>query len=206
MTAVRAPIHAFGLHTTRRGPRLAGATVGLLAVMCAAGCRGPVRSGERQATAQTAKAGAAAAAPTASSPTLRYRATVRVAGASGATWRVALAETEAARTRGLMFVRDLPEGHGMLFDMGVDDVHTFWMRNTYIPLDMVFLDRNLRVVGVVEAASPLSDDLRHVDAPSRYVLEVNAHEAGQRGLRPGVAVSVERDAPVAGEVGAGRAR
>ena len=74
---------------------------------------------------------------------------------------------------GLMYRSHLPEDAGMLFVMGSDGVWTFWMRNTLIPLDMIFIDRDLTVVGVVENAEPCTDTLRSVHRPSAYVLEVN---------------------------------
>jgi uncharacterized membrane protein (UPF0127 family) len=104
----------------------------------------------------------------------------------GLVLRVELARTEPERQRGLMFRQSLAGGHGMLFFMPGDDDWAFYMRNTYIPLDMVFIDRDWSVVGVLEAVPPLTEDLRTVGVPSRHVLELGAHEAGRAGIRPGV--------------------
>jgi uncharacterized membrane protein (UPF0127 family) len=60
----------------------------------------------------------------------------------------------------------------MLFLMGEESVHAFWMRNTLIPLDMIFIAKNMTIAGIVENAEPRTDTLRQVQAPSTYVLEV----------------------------------
>ena len=96
--------------------------------------------------------------------------------AGGRTVRVPveLARSPAQRTRGLMFRHKLPEQQGMLFLFDEQEVQSFWMQNTYIPLDMIFINEQMQIVGVVENAEPLTTTPRRVEAPSRYVLEVNA--------------------------------
>lgn len=104
-----------------------------------------------------------------------------------------LARRDADRERGLMFRTSLAEDAGMLFDFGgTRDVRHFWMHNTCVPLDMLFLDDDGFIVGIVENARPLDDTPRSVPCPSAYVLEVNAGwsrrhgvRAGQRALLPG---------------------
>lgn len=118
---------------------------------------------------------------------LRARGKLAVVGRSRPlVFDVELARTEEERNRGLMFRRQLPEGTGMLFFMPRDYDWAFWMRNTWIPLDMIFLDRDLVVVGVVPNVQPLREELQRCGAPSRHVLELAAHEAERHGLRPGV--------------------
>lgn len=85
---------------------------------------------------------------------------------------VELAVTELEHERGLMFRRHLEEGHGMLFIFKTDDDRTFWMKNTLIPLDMIFIGHDHRVVGIVADASPLTTTARDVGKPCRYVVEV----------------------------------
>jgi uncharacterized membrane protein (UPF0127 family) len=75
--------------------------------------------------------------------------------------------------RGLMFRQHLPLDAGMLFLMGEERDHTFYMRNTLIPLDMIFIGRDLTIAGIVENAEPKTETLRQVGKPSLYVLEVN---------------------------------
>jgi uncharacterized membrane protein (UPF0127 family) len=76
--------------------------------------------------------------------------------------------------RGLMYRRGMPEDRAMLFDLHVRDDHQFWMHNTCIPLDLMYIDEDGLIVGIVENAPTLDDTPRGVGCPSRYVLEVNA--------------------------------
>ncbi|MCB9738154.1 MAG: DUF192 domain-containing protein [Deltaproteobacteria bacterium] len=118
-----------------------------------------------------------------------------VGRSAGPTFQVELAIDDAERTRGLMFRRRLADDAGMLFFMGRDHDWQFWMRNTYIPLDMLFLDAELRVVGVVANVPPLTEAMRSCGRKSRYVLELAAHQAERHGLVPGVQLQLERAAP-----------
>ena len=86
---------------------------------------------------------------------------------------VEIVKTEAQVERGLMSREHLPPDQGMLFLMPETKVWTFWMENTLIPLDMIFVAEDLTIAGIVENAAPRSEDLRSVGRPSRYVLEVN---------------------------------
>ena len=70
----------------------------------------------------------------------------------------------------------------MLFLFDRAEVQTFWMKNTLIPLDMIFIGDNLRVVGVVENAEPMTLSPRTVGMPSRFVLEVNGGFAARFGI------------------------
>ncbi len=101
---------------------------------------------------------------------------------------VELALTEAQHERGLMFRKHLEEGHGMLFVFKDDDDRTFWMKNTLIPLDMIFVSHDLKVVGVVHHADPLTTTARSVGAPSRYVIEVPGDWARAHGIGRGTPV------------------
>jgi uncharacterized membrane protein (UPF0127 family) len=103
------------------------------------------------------------------------------------TWvvKIELARTEAEQSRGLMFRTELPRDRGMLFLFEVPDEHAFWMHNTLIPLDMIFLGEDRAVVGIVPNAAPRTETLRSVHKPSKYVLEVGAGEAALHGVVPG---------------------
>jgi uncharacterized membrane protein (UPF0127 family) len=98
---------------------------------------------------------------------------------------VEVARTPAEQERGLMFRERLAPGTGMLFVFPASQDHVFWMRNTLIPLDMIFIDERGVVVGVVERAEPLSERGRSAGAPSRYVLEVPGGFAAEHGVRAG---------------------
>jgi uncharacterized membrane protein (UPF0127 family) len=100
---------------------------------------------------------------------------------------------EVARTgrqiqRGLMYREHMPPDHGMLFLMGEERIQSFWMRNTLIPLDMIFIARDMTVAGVVANTDPLTDTPRRVDRPSYYVLEVNAGWAAAHHVTAGTRV------------------
>lgn len=108
-------------------------------------------------------------------------------------FRVELATTPRERARGLMFREQMDADAGMLFLFDQMEVQSFWMKNTKIPLDMLFLDEEGVIVGIVENAEPLSLTSRSVGLPSRYVLELNGGtsrrlgiEKGQRALFVGV--------------------
>ncbi len=90
---------------------------------------------------------------------------------------VEVARTPAEREQGLMYRRHLADGHGMLFFMPELRTWNFWMRNTLIPLDIIFVGEDWRVVGVAERAVPLTETGRGVPIPSRYVLELGAGQA-----------------------------
>ena len=98
---------------------------------------------------------------------------------------VEVAHEDWSRERGLMFRRSMPRDHGMLFVFDRMEYQSFWMRNTFLRLDILFIDEQYRVVGIVEDAAPLTRDSRAVDAESRYVLEVHGGFARQHGLGPG---------------------
>ena len=98
--------------------------------------------------------------------------------------RVEIAATDESRTRGLMFRRDLPQDRGMIFVFPSTEDHTFWMHNTPLALDLIFLADDRTVVGVVTAA-PQTDTPRTVHKPSRFVVEVSAGEAAAHAVGPG---------------------
>jgi uncharacterized membrane protein (UPF0127 family) len=102
--------------------------------------------------------------------------------------RVELARTDEEQARGLMFREHLDADAGMLFLFQNDDIRRFWMRNTLIPLDMLFISSDNRVVGIVENAEPQTDTVREVAQPSQYVLEVNGGFSAEHGITAGTPV------------------
>ncbi len=89
-------------------------------------------------------------------------------------------------TRGLMCRRAMQRDWGMLFLMEQTRVQSFWMMNTLMPLDMVFIDEDWTVVGVVANATPRTTSPRTVGKPSRFVLELVGGEAARAGITAGV--------------------
>jgi len=104
---------------------------------------------------------------------------------------VEIANTDELRRRGLMYRQNLAPDAGMLFLFPMDEVHQFWMKNTLIPLDMIFIRKDGTVAGVVENAEPKTLDGRSVGKESRHVLEVNGGFAKLHGIGEGTRVSYE---------------
>ncbi len=96
--------------------------------------------------------------------------------------------------RGLMYRKSMPEDRGMLFDLRVRDEHPFWMHNTCIPLDLIHIDDDGVIVGILESAPTLNDAPRTVGCPSRYVLEVNAGWSRRHGVKAGQHMSIPPEA------------
>jgi len=118
-----------------------------------------------------------------------------VRDAFGGTHRLAveIADSSTLRTRGLMWRSDVPDGTGMLFIFPNEVVQSFWMRNTLIPLDILFVDRTGKVVGVVQWAEPKTLTSRTVGKPSMYVLEVPGGWASRNSVQAGARVDLEGD-------------
>ena len=85
-----------------------------------------------------------------------------------------VAMTDAQRSRGLMFVRDLPATTGMLFVYPGNHAVSMWMKNTFIPLDMVFARLDGTVINVIRDTEPQSLQSRASNGPAAFVLELNA--------------------------------
>ena len=103
---------------------------------------------------------------------------------------VELACNDEERAKGLMYRESLKQNHGMLFVFPFSRPQSFWMKNTYIPLDMIHISADYKIVGIVENATPHSTISRTVGKPARYVLEVNAFFARLHGIQPGQTVKI----------------
>jgi hypothetical protein len=119
------------------------------------------------------------------------RVVIATRGGSEAAFEVEVADTPAKREMGLMYRRELPADHGMLFIFPDESVLTFWMQNTPISLDMIFIGSDLKIVGIVRDAVPFTTSARSVGAPSRYVLEIGGGVAQKRGIEVGDKVRFE---------------
>ena len=105
----------------------------------------------------------------------------------GLTAGLQLARAACERDLGLMFRDDLAEDHGMLFLFPVEAMRSFWMRNTRIPLDIMYFDAELKFINV-QTASPCRTRTCPVYpsmAPAKFVLELNAGKAAELGVQPG---------------------
>jgi uncharacterized membrane protein (UPF0127 family) len=101
------------------------------------------------------------------------------------TFRVEVARTEPEREKGLMYRDHLAPDAGMLFLFERPSIQTFWMKNTLIPLDMIFISSGHTIAGVVANARPLTLTARSVNEPSQYVLEIGGGLASRLGIRAG---------------------
>lgn len=100
-------------------------------------------------------------------------------------FKVWIANTHAREVQGLMFVRDLPSDEGMLFPMRPPQVAKFWMANTYIPLDMLFVAPDGRIEKIIANAKPFSLKTLSSDKPVKAVIEIDGGEARRLGLAVG---------------------
>jgi len=98
---------------------------------------------------------------------------------------VEIAVTDRQHSQGLMFRQSLAKNAGMLFDYKVPTSITMWMKNTYIPLDMIFIGNDGRVINVVQRAIPFSENVISSLGKARGVLEVNGGTASRLGIMPG---------------------
>ena len=105
--------------------------------------------------------------------------------------RVELARDDPSRTRGLMYRTNLPEDAGMLFSWPDSRRRSFWMKNTCIPLDMLFIDDEGYIVGILENVPTLNLAARNVACPAQHVLEVNAGWTRKHGVFAGQKIVVE---------------
>jgi len=106
------------------------------------------------------------------------------------TAQVDIADTEATREYGLMNRTYMPPDHGMLFIFDYQTTVSFWMKDTLIPLDQVFIDSNSRIVDIYKNATPLSEYVYTAKSPSKYVVELNGGYCDRYGIKVGDSVSL----------------
>ena len=111
---------------------------------------------------------------------------VNAGGAGARTVQVEVADDGFERSRGLMWRERMAPDWGMLFIFADESPRSFWMRNTYLPLDIVFIDHEGVIVSISEDAQPLLESPQHRSAgPAKYVLELNAGYAATHGIEAG---------------------
>lgn len=130
------------------------------------------------------------------------RATVEVQfvnpdGSESPTVVAELATTDSERRLGLMYRKNLSTEHGMLFLFPSELERSFWMKNTYLELDIVFLDSSFSVVSITKKAVPLSESPRKSEKPAKYVLEVLGGQTDAWGVGVGSTLRVSGELPAA---------
>jgi uncharacterized membrane protein (UPF0127 family) len=111
-------------------------------------------------------------------------------GKNSHVFQIWTADTPARKAQGLMFVRGLAADRGMLFVNEAPRVASMWMKNTYIPLDMIFIGEDGRISAIAERTATLAEDLIRSPNPVTGVLEVNGGFAGRHGVTPGDSVKL----------------
>ena len=112
--------------------------------------------------------------------------TLEIATKSGVqVFSVEMATTEEEKTTGLMYRKELADGKGMLFDFSPEQEVSMWMKNTYIPLDMIFIRADGRILRIAENTEPLSTRIIASGGLAKAVLEVIAGTAQKYGIAPG---------------------
>jgi len=100
-------------------------------------------------------------------------------------FQVEVAKTEREQEIGLMFRKTMPANHGMIFPFASERMATFWMHNTYLPLDMIFIRKDGTISSIAPMVKPLSDDITGSVEPVGAVLELNSGAAARTGIKPG---------------------
>jgi hypothetical protein len=147
-------------------------------------------------TADTSTAPAASSKPVASAPALPeapfpiyFESTTMTLKEK--TFTIEVAKSDEQVERGLMYRDSMPADHGMIFLMDKEAKISFWMKNTRIPLDIVFLDKNGKVLEV-QARKPFDETGRGPASPALYVIELNLGVAEKIGLKPGDTVEIPK--------------
>jgi uncharacterized membrane protein (UPF0127 family) len=108
------------------------------------------------------------------------------------TYQCEIADTPASREQGLMYRKEMPANHGMIFVFEIEQLLSFWMKNTYIPLDIVFINKAGKVVSV-KTMKPLDETSVESDGWSLYAVEINAGEAAKAGIQADGTVAIPAD-------------
>ena len=109
---------------------------------------------------------------------------------------VEIAKTEAQRQKGLMNRKELDRNKGMLFVFEKEEVHSFWMKNTLIPLDIIWIDSNGKIVFISQNAQPCHSFICPSVVPpnkAKYVLEINAGICQETGIKVGDEIKLNHD-------------
>jgi uncharacterized membrane protein (UPF0127 family) len=110
-------------------------------------------------------------------------------------FHVEIADTPTKREMGLQYRRELAPDQGMIFLFPAEEQQSFWMKNTPIPLDIIFISAERKIVGIVENTVPFSLDGRSVSGRSQFVLEINGGLSRRYGFKAGNSVRFQGFSP-----------
>ncbi len=122
---------------------------------------------------------------------------VKEGGKQTQSFSLQISKTNAERQQGLMNVKSMPSTSGMLFIFPDEKIRYFWMKNTFISLDIIFLDKNFKVIGIAPRTRTLSEKSISVFRPSKYVVELNAGITEKLGIKEGSTLKVLKELPEA---------
>lgn len=105
---------------------------------------------------------------------------------------LSIADTPAKQELGLQFVKGLPQDSGMLFDFHHPRILSFWMKNTYIPLDIAFIDKDNKIAKI-ERMIPMSTRTTNSGSPCVTAMEVAAGTFDRLGIKPGDVVNIDKE-------------
>lgn len=128
-------------------------------------------------------------------PTFSHEGNLSVLNTTGelvASFEIELAENQQETTLGLMYRRSMAANRGMLFIFPQEEMRSFWMKNTYIPLDIIYINSDNQIVSISKNAEPLTEVSRPSQAPAQYVLEVNAGTCDRLGIEIGHTITYEK--------------
>jgi uncharacterized membrane protein (UPF0127 family) len=128
---------------------------------------------------------AAAPAVVTSAPTARLEPLTIESAKGEQVFSVEVVRKEKERNRGLMFRHSMAPDHGMLFDYDPPQKIAFWMKNTYIPLDIIFVDAAGRIINIAQNTTPFSLERLQSAAEARGVLEINGGLSAKLGIKAG---------------------
>ena len=159
---------------------LAGAASGMVALV------GAVEAQAQAQVLQPPQPPQAPPAPPAPPASLRPLESVDIVTRHGVKhFKVEIADNDAAREYGLMFRKSLAPDHGMLFEFDRPDRQAFWMKNTLIPLDVIYIGTDGRILSIAADARPLDQTPLYSKGPAIGVLEIEGGLAAKLGIQPG---------------------
>ena len=103
--------------------------------------------------------------------------------------QIEIADNDFEQQTGLMYRKQMDNNNGMLFVFDKSEIKSFYMKNTYISLDIIYIDANSTIINIVKKAEPLNETSLYSDAPAKYVLEINAGLSEKWGLKKGNKIS-----------------
>ncbi|RPG38644.1 MAG: DUF192 domain-containing protein [Muricauda sp. TMED12] len=110
-----------------------------------------------------------------------------------ANFDIEIAETEYETQTGLMYRKSMKEDRGMLFIQPSESLQYFYMKNTEIPLDIIYINTGMKIVSFQKNAEPFNENTLPSNAPAKYVLEINAGLSDQLGLQVGDSITFSRN-------------